>query len=97
MKNWNLKDYTESIIAVYEKRGGKVHPDITLDIFRLIEGDPDLLREYHSMKEGFPGINPTMGRMIRAHYDLVNEKSVVVSSTQCKLIKNYMRFRRTTK
>lgn len=90
----NVKEYTEAIIAVYEKRGGKVHPDITLDIFRLIEGDKELLREYTSMKEGYPGINPTMGRMIRAHYDLVNDKSIVVSSNQCGIIKNYMRFRR---
>ena len=92
MKNMNLKDYTESIIAVYEKRGGKVHPDITLDIFRLIERDEDLHREYTSLKKDYPGINPTMGRMIRAHYELVNEKSILVSSSQCQLIKNYMRF-----
>jgi len=92
MKNWNLKDYTESIIAVYEKRGGKVHPDITLDIFQLIERDEELLREYNSLKIDYPGINPTMGRLIRAHYDLVNDKSINVSEDQSKLIKNYKRF-----
>ena len=94
MNNLNLKDYTESIIAVYEKKGGKVHPDITLDIFQLIEREEDLLREYNSLKIDYPGINPTMGRMIRAHYDLVNEKSILVSVEQCKLIKNYMRFQK---
>ena len=90
----NIKEFTESAIAIYLEKGGKVHPDITLDIFRLIEGDKELIREYRSMKESYPGINPTMGRMIRAHYDLVNEKSIVVSYNQCGILKNYMRFRK---
>ena len=87
-----IKDYTESIIAVYEKRGGTVHPDITLDIFRLIESDPDLLSEYKSVKKNFPGLNPAMDRSIRAHFDLVNDKSILVSDETCKLIKSYKRF-----
>lgn len=88
----NVKQFTESIIEVYERRGGTVHPDITLDIFRLIESDKDLLREYNAMKNAFSSINPTMGKMIRAHYNLVNHKSILVSADQCKLIKSYMRF-----
>jgi len=90
----NVKEYTESIIDVFEKRGGSVNPNVTLEIFRLIEGDKDLLREYNAMKNAFPGINPTMGRMIRAHYDLVNEKSIVVTRDQSGILKNYMRFRK---
>lgn len=93
----NIKEYTESIIEMFEKRGGSVNPDVTLDIFRLIEGDKDLQREYNAMKNAFPGINPAMGRMIRAHYDLVNEKSIVVTRDQSGILKNYMRFRRKAK
>ena len=88
----NVKEFTESVIAVYEDKGGKQHPDITLKIFQLIENDEGLKREYMTMKKHYPGINPTMGRIIRAHYDLVNQKSIPVSDDQCKLIKVYMRF-----
>ena len=36
----NIKEFTESAIAVYlEKGGGTFHHDITLDIFQLIENN----------------------------------------------------------
>lgn len=35
----NIKEFTESAIAIYQEKGGKAHPDITLDIFQLIENN----------------------------------------------------------
>ena len=35
----NIREFTETAIAQYLEKGGKVHPDITLDIFQLIENN----------------------------------------------------------
>ena len=32
----NIKEFTESAIAIYLEKGGTVHPDITLDIFQAL-------------------------------------------------------------
>ena len=55
----NIKEFTESAIAIYQEKGGTV--------------------------------NPTIGKTIREHFDLRNDKTILVNG-QCKLIKNYMRF-----
>ena len=36
-------------------------------------------------------VNPTIGKTTREHFDLRNDKTILVNG-QCKLIKNYMRF-----
>lgn len=87
----NIKEFTESAIALYLEKGGKVHPDITLDIFQLIEFNESLLTDYIALKKHYKEINPTIGKTIRAHFDLRNDKPIDVAG-QCNLIKNYMRF-----
>ncbi len=89
----NIKDFTESAIALYLKKGGSVHPDITLDIFKLIETNDILLTDYTALKKHYKEVNPTIGKTIRAHFDLRNDKAILVAG-QCSLIKNYMRFRK---
>lgn len=88
------KEYTESLISLYEEKGGIANPDITLKIFQFIENNEDLKREYFAMKKNYPGINQMIGKTIREHYDFVNQKSIIVTDDQCKLIKNYTRFRK---
>ena len=87
----NIKEFTESAIAIYLEKGGTVHPDISLDIFKLIESDENLLSDYQSLSKHYKEVNPTIGKTIREHFDLRNEKSILVAG-QCKLMKNYMRF-----
>ncbi len=89
----NIKEFTESAIAVYLEKGGSVHPDITLDIFKLIETNENLLSDYNALKNSYSEVNPTIGKTIREHFDLRNERSIDVAG-QCNLIKNYMRFYR---
>jgi hypothetical protein len=87
----NIKEFTESVIAIYLEKGGTVHPDITLDIFLLIENNESLLKDYQSLAKHYKEVNPTIGKTIREHFDLRNDKPILVAG-QCKLIKNYMRF-----
>ncbi len=87
----NIKEFTESAIAVYLEKGGTVYPDITLDIFQLIENNESLLNDYQSLTKHYKEVNPTIGKTIREHFDLRNDKPILVGG-QCKLIKNYMRF-----
>jgi serine/threonine protein kinase len=87
----SIKGFTESAIALYLEKGGSVNPDITLDIFQLIEKDEDLLRNYMLLTEKYKEVNPTIGKTIREHFDLRNDKVIIVTG-QCHLIKNYMRF-----
>lgn len=87
----NIKEFTESAIALYVEKGGTVHPDITLDIFRLIENNESLLSDYKALKEHYVEVNPTIGKSIREHFNLRNDKSIEVAG-RCSLIKNYMRF-----
>ena len=87
-----IKEFTETAIALYLEKGGKVHPDITLDIFNLIENNEDLLSDYNALKNSHSAINPTIGKSIRRYFDLENDKSIDVVD-QCSLIKNYKRFR----
>lgn len=62
-----IKQFTESAISVYLENGGTVHPDITLDIFQLIESNKSLLDDYNTLSKG---ANPTIGKFIRQHFDL---------------------------
>ena len=87
----NIKEFTESAIAVYLENGGYVHPDISLDIFRFIENDESLLNDYKALAKHYKEVNPTIGKTIREYFDLRNDKPILVGG-QCKLIKNYMRF-----
>lgn len=87
----NIKEFTESAIAIYQEKGGTAHPDITLDIFQLIENNESLLSDYQSLTKHYKEVNPTIGKTIREHFDLRNDKTILVNG-QCKLIKNYMRF-----
>ncbi len=87
----NIKEFTESAIAVYLEKGGTVHPDITLDIFQLIENNESLLNDYRALAKYYKEVNPTIGKTIREHFNLRNDKAILVGE-QCKLIKNYMRF-----
>ena len=87
----NIKEFTESAIMLYLEKGGTVHPDITLDIFQLIETNDGLLSDYIALKKSYKEVNPTIGKTIREHFDLRNDKSIDVAG-QCNLIKNYMRF-----
>ena len=86
-----IKEFTETAIEIYLDKGGKVHPDITLDIFQLIESNEGLLSDYKALKTSYKEVNPTIGKTIREYFDLHNEKSIDVAG-QCNLIKNYMRF-----
>ena len=86
-----IKEFAESAIAIYLEKGGTVHPDISLDIFKLIESDENLLSDYQSLSKHYKEVNPTIGKTIREHFDLRNEKSILVAG-QCRLMKNYMRF-----
>jgi hypothetical protein len=88
------KDYTESLISLYEEKGGIANPDITLQIFQLIANDEDLKKEYFTMKKNYPGINQMIGKTIKEHYDFVNQQVIPVTKDQCELIKNYTRFRK---
>jgi len=58
----NIKEFTESAIAVYLEKGGSVHPDITLDIFKLIETNENLLSDYNALKNSYSEVNPTIGK-----------------------------------
>ena len=83
-----IKQFTESAISVYLKNGGIVHPDITLDIFQLIESNKNLLDDYSTLSKG---ANPTIGKFIRQYFDLRNDTRIDATG-KCTLIKNYMRF-----
>lgn len=87
----NIKEFTESAIAIYQEKGGTAHPDITLDIFQLIENNESLLSDYQTLAKHYKEVNPTIGKTIREHFDFRNDKTILVNG-QCKLIKNYMRF-----
>ena len=87
----NIREFTETAIAQYLEKGGKVHPDITLDIFQLIENNESLLKDYIALKNNYKEVNPTIGKTIREHFELRNDKPIDVVG-QCNLIKNYMRF-----
>ncbi len=47
----NIKEFTESAITSYLDKGGKVHPDITLDVFKLIESNESLLSDYKALHQ----------------------------------------------
>ena len=86
-----IKEFTESVISIYLNNGGTVHPDITLDIFKLIEKNESLLKDYKVLSQHHPGINPTMGKFIRLYFDLRNDTKIILTG-QCGLIKSYQRF-----
>ena len=87
----NIKEFTETAIALYLNKGGKVHADVTLDIFQLIESNEVLRSDYMALAKHYKEVNPTIGKTIREHFDLCNDKSIDVAG-QCSLIKTYMRF-----
>ena len=87
----NIKEFTESVIALYLEKGGIVHPDITLAVFQFIEKDENLLNDYIALTKRYREVNHIVGKTIRQHFDLRNDKIILVSE-QCKLIKSYMRF-----
>ena len=87
----NIKDFTESAIALYLEKGGTIHPDITLCIFQLIEKDENLQSDYVALINNFPGANHTIGKYIRQHFDLRDDKKILITD-ECKLIKSYTRF-----
>jgi hypothetical protein len=87
----NLKEFTESVIALYLDKGGNLHPDVTLDIFRLIETNESLQSDYKALSKRYKEVNPTIGKTIREHFNLRNNKSIDVAD-QCSLIKNSMSF-----
>ena len=87
----NIKEFTESAIKVYLEKGGTVHPNITLDVFQLIESNESLLMDYMALKKHYKEVNPTIGKTIRQYFDLRNDKMMPVDG-QCNLIKSYMRF-----
>lgn len=87
----NIKEFTESTIALFLSNGGFVHPDVTLDIFKFIENDESLMNDYLALSKHYKEVNPTIGKTIRQYFDLRNEKTMDASG-KCKLIKNYMRF-----
>jgi hypothetical protein len=86
----NIKEFTKSAITLYLEKGGTVHPDITLDIFKLIESNEGLLNDYKALS-AHSTVNPTVGKTIREFFDLRNDRDVLVTD-QCKLIKSYKRF-----
>lgn len=88
----NIKDFTESVISTYLEKGGEVNPDITLHLFQFIENDKVLLSEYNALKGHYKEVNPMMGQTIRAHFDLRNDKTIVVGD-KCSLLTSYTRFR----
>ena len=87
----NIKEFTESIIAVYLENGGEVTPDITLSLFQFIENNEELLREYNALKSHYKEVNPRMGQTIRAYFDLRNDKKIIVGR-ECDLLTSYTRF-----
>ena len=86
-----IKEFTESAIQAYLKKGGTVSPHITLDFFQLIETNEALLLDYMALKKHYKEVNPTIGKTIREHFELRNDKTVDVAG-QCNLIRTYMRF-----
>ena len=70
---------------------GTVHPDVTLDIFRLIESDEGLFSDYYFLAKSYKEVNPAIGKSIRQHFDLRNDRTIDVAG-RCNLIKVYMRF-----
>lgn len=87
----NIKDFTESVITAYLEKGGEVNPDITLHLFQFIENDKALLSEYNALKSHYKEVNPMMGQTIRAFFDLLNDKTIVVGD-KCSLLSSYTRF-----
>ena len=87
----NIKEFTESIITAYLERGGEVNPDITLHLFQFIESNNELLSEYNALKSHYKEVNPMMGQTIRAHFDLRNDKTIIVGE-KCSLLTSYTRF-----
>ncbi len=88
----NIREFTESVIEIYLEEGGTVHPDITLDIFLLIEKDESLLNDYIALTKHYREVNHIIGKTVRQHFDLRNDKTILVTTEQCKLLKSYMRF-----
>ncbi len=86
-----IKEFTESAITAYLENGGTVNPNITLDVFQLIENNEGLLHDYMALKNHYKEVNPTIGKTIRQYFDLRNDKMIPVAG-QCNLIKSYMRF-----
>lgn len=87
----NIKEFTESVITAYLEKGGEVCPDITLHLFQFIENDKALLSEYNALKNHYKEVNPMIGQTIRAHFDLRNDKTIVVGE-KCVLLTSYTRF-----
>lgn len=87
----NIKEFTESAIKAYLENGGTVNPDVTLDVFKLIESSENLLHDYMALKRHYKEVNPTIGKTIRQYFDLRNDRMIPVAG-QCNLIKSYMRF-----
>ena len=54
----NIKEFTELVITKYLEKGGTVHPDITLEIFQLIENNENLLNDYQSLANHYKEVNP---------------------------------------
>lgn len=87
----NIKEFTKSTIAAYLESGGEVNPDITLHIFQFIENNKDILSEYNALKSHYKEVNPMIGQTIREHFDLRNDKKIVICD-KCSLLTSYTRF-----
>lgn len=86
-----VKEFTEAAIAVYLEKGGVVTPDITLNLMQFIEHDEALLADYMTLSEENDYVNHVIGRTVKQHFDLENDKVINVEG-QCSLLKNYTRF-----
>lgn len=86
-----VKEFTEAAIAVYLEKGGVVTPDITLNLMQFIEHDEALLADYMALSEENDFVNHVIGRTVKQHFDLENDKVINVEG-QCSLLKNYTRF-----
>lgn len=88
-----IKEFTKSAIEVYLSKGGTVHPDITFDIFKLIESNESLLKDYFALCNHHKEVNPTIGKTIRQYFDLTNSYKTYVTG-RSKIVKSYMRFKK---
>lgn len=88
------KEFTEAAIAVFLERGGKLTPDITLDIMLLIEKDERLFGLYSAIsKKERDEFNKGIGKYIKKHFGLEDDKKNVPTNGKTELMKSYTRFK----
>lgn len=88
------KEFTEAAIAVFLERGGKLTPDITLDIMLLIEKDERLFGLYSAFsKKERDELNKGIGKYIKKHFGLEDDKKNVPTNGKTELMKSYTRFK----